>query len=299
MTWLFFALLAPFLYAIVNLVDDNLLKNVHKSPHSGAVVAGIFGGLPLISLFVYDLKSVSLAVLMSAILAGFFLSVFYFGYFSAFEKESPSVVIALIGTAPVFLAIFGYIFLGERLTKTQLIGGAVVLVASIIMAIKREGKIKISKSIGYVFISLICTSLYSGFAKYSFDRSDFYTVYMYISLGMLLGGLYFIYFLVISKKAKTLKRLRKNIKKYFFVFLAAELLALAAEFTMNKAISMGSVTLTRAIEGIQPAFVLLIAVLLSPLNKNMFREASEGGKLKKLLCIIAMAFGIYLILRNA
>ncbi|HXE10150.1 MAG TPA: hypothetical protein VN554_01865, partial [Verrucomicrobiae bacterium] len=54
MTWFYLALLAPLLYAIVNLLDDNLLQFVYKSPYVAAVSAGFYGSLPLLSRFFLD-----------------------------------------------------------------------------------------------------------------------------------------------------------------------------------------------------------------------------------------------------
>jgi len=48
MSWIFLALLAPLISAIVNIFDDNLLGKIYKGALVAAVISGLFGILPAI-----------------------------------------------------------------------------------------------------------------------------------------------------------------------------------------------------------------------------------------------------------
>ena len=102
----------------------------------------------------------------------------------------------------------------------------------------------------------------------------------------------------IAKLKENLAGLR-DIKPIFWrvlpVFIVAELVNLSAEFTLNYAIDGGPVSLVKAIESIQPMFVLLIALLLYPFAPRFFREAEDGGVMRKFLLMLFGAAGIVLI----
>ncbi len=79
------------------------------------------------------------------------------------------------------------------------------------------------------------------------------------------------------------------------IIAASELLNVAVEFTLNLAISRGPVSLVKVIEGLQPMFVLLIALLLFPFAPRFFRDAKEGRVAKKFALITVAIIGLALI----
>src|SRR5260221_4158500 len=105
MSWFYLALLAPFLWAIVVLIDDNLIHHVYKSPYYGAIISGLFGVVPLISLSIRPVQATSTLVAVLATTAGFLTAVYYFFYFKALETESPSIVIAMFGLTPALVLL--------------------------------------------------------------------------------------------------------------------------------------------------------------------------------------------------
>ena len=76
MSWFYLALLAPLLYAVVNLIDDNLLQHVYESPYVGTAISGIFGALPLISLLFLNSTGISKQLGGLALLAGFLTTLY-------------------------------------------------------------------------------------------------------------------------------------------------------------------------------------------------------------------------------
>lgn len=296
MTWFHLALLAPLIYAIVNLIDDNLMRHVYRSPHSGAIISGLFGGLPLFTLFFYDYTDIALRFEVEAAIAGFLLVGFYYCYFVALDRESPSVVVALGNTAPILLGVLAFIFLGERLGARDIVGLSLILGASVGLALAGgRSKTHFKRSILPILCGGVFVSINSLLIKDVFDHVPFYSAYMWLSAGMVAGGVYFMLVLYHANQREILYDLRRITRKYFWLFLLVEGLALVAEFTMNLAISRGPVTAVRAIEGIQPMYVLLIALCLYPFKPQFFREAGEGNILKKLAYIMVIIVGLYLV----
>jgi drug/metabolite transporter (DMT)-like permease len=300
MTWFYLALLAPVLYAAVNLIDDNLLRLVYRSPYLGAMEGGLFGALPLLSLFFLHTSRISFLFACASIFAGYLLSIFYFFYFKAFASGSPSIVIALLNLAPASLIFLSHFILHSNLSVTQVVGFGVVLLASILLTlstITSEGR-GILKVLAPVLISVVLLDAVSLITKYSYEHASFYTVYIYYSTGLGIGGFSFFLMHVYAGLFGEVRKFGTSFKNFLWVFLLGEFLNLAADFCINAATSKGSVALVRVVEGTQPVFVLLIAVIFYPVWPKLFREVNEGSLLKKFGLIFAILVGLILIVKS-
>lgn len=301
MDWFYLALLAPLFFAIVNLIDDNLIHHIYKGPYAASIISGVFGVLPVLSLLYFDIQLVPIGVAAAALAAGFLTVMYYFFYFRALERESPSVVIAMFSLTPASVPILAYFLLNERLAANQIIGFTIVLIASLSLALvemKSLREIKFSKALIPVLIAAGIFDVIAILSKYVYQNTNFYTGYIYFAWGMGLGGLYFLYMVFFQKSMHTLKELRKNSSKIIGLLVVAELIAIAAEFTQNLAISRGPVSLVKVVEGIQPIYVLLIALLFYRFSPKHFREAAEGGLVKKFTLMIVIIVGLYFIGSN-
>src|ERR1700722_5282785 len=121
MSWFYLALLAPLLYAVVNLLDDNLLSFVYKSPYLAATSAGFCGALPLLSRIFIQSHSLSLSLSFLAAGSGFLTLAYYFFYFKGLQAETPSVVIALFGLAPATIPFFAHFIVHEHLSAVEIV----------------------------------------------------------------------------------------------------------------------------------------------------------------------------------
>lgn len=294
MDWLYLALLTPLLWSIVVLIDDNLLHHVYKGPYLGAIISGLFGALPLISLLWLDTQPTTLPVILSATSAGFLTIIYYFFYFRALEKESPSIVIALMSITPLVLPFFAYTFLGEQLTVNQMWGFMIVLGASFLLAVTDVRKFKFSPALIPVTLAAVLYAAVSLAIKYVYENTNFYTGYMYFALGMGLGALFYIYVMLYARQKQVLKGIiHKNNLKILIVLVIAEAVNVSAEFFQGLAISKGPVSLVKAVGNIQPVYMLLIAILLYPFFPKFFREAEDGGIGIKLFLMLVITAGVY------
>ncbi len=295
MDWFLLALLAPLFFAVVNLIDDNLIHHVYRGPYFAVIISGLFGAIPLISLLFKELEPLSASLAVAGMTAGFLTAVYYYFYFKALEVEYPSVVIAMFSLTPATVPILAYFFLDERLSYMQLLGFMIVLLASLGLALTEVKKMKFTKALVPVLIAASIFDVVAILSKYTYDHTTFYNGYMLFSLGMGLGALFFMFILRYLKTENVLKDLKRNSFKIITLMVIAEAIAIAAEFTQNLAISRGPVSLVKVIEGIQPIYVLLIALIFYPVVPKYFREAKEGNLVKKFSLMAMIVFGLYLI----
>jgi drug/metabolite transporter (DMT)-like permease len=295
MSWFYLALLAPFFFAVVTLIDDTLVRSVYKGPYFTSMVAGLAGALPLLSRIFLHADSIPIHIGLLALLAGFLTPVYYFFYFRALETESPSIVIAMFGLTPATLPFLAHFLLHEKLAAVQLVGFLIVLLASLSLAVTEVRKFKFSKALSLVLIGVVILDLISILTKHVYQQVDFYPAYLYYSAGMGIGGIYMLMLIYFSKSKDIFKGINKSLKKFFLLFLLAELFNLAAEFVGNLAVSRGPLSLVKVIEWTQPIYVLLIALALYPILPNYFREAAEGKIAKKLALMGVIIVGLMLI----
>jgi drug/metabolite transporter (DMT)-like permease len=293
MSWFYLALLAPLLYAITVLFDDSLLRFVYKSPYISTTMAGLFGTLPLIAVF---FKSVSIPTNLAllALLSGFLTIIYIFFYFKALGVESPSVVIALFSLAPATIPILAHFLVQEDLRPVQLAGFAIIVLASLAMAAVDIKQFKFSKALLPIGVAVVFMDAVALITKHVYQHAGFFSAYMYFCLGMGLSGLMFL-LINLSNNKKDLASIQPMLKKVVPILIIAELVNLAAEFTLNLAVSKGPVSLVKAIEGVQPIFMLVLALALYPIAPKFFREAEEGGIKKKFLFMAVAVAGLVLI----
>ncbi len=295
--WIFFALLSPAIFAVVNIIDDNLLRGVYRSPHFGAIISGFFGMLPLVCLLFFPLQIASFPIIILGIIAGFLTVIYYLFYFKALDAEYPSVVIALFNLTPIFALLLAFIFLGEGISLNHFIGFTFIFIASTLLSINefKIKSLKFSKGLLPVIIASFIYAVIGISSKFVYNEVDFISGYVYFSIGMGLGGFFLITTTQEGKKFP--QEFNKVFKKWIYIFIGVELIGIAAELTNNLAISKGPVALVKVVEGIQPLYILLFAILLFPFLPKYFREAANGGKIKKIVLISVMLIGLYFINR--
>lgn len=291
--WFIAILTATLLWAIVVLIDDNLLSNVYRTASFGAIISGLFGFIPSFYLFLNNETLIlDPRIVIPAVVTGILTVVFYYYYFKTLMVDEPSVTIALFNLAPAIVPFLAFIFLGELLHIRHYVGMAILVSSSAILSLVDAKKLKFTKSIRYAIAGSIIYAIVSITAKYAYDQAVFRDVYMWVSFGFGIGGLSF---LILDKKADFKKVIKRSPLLLLVVFALSEFINIAAEFTQGFAISSGPVSLVRAAEGTQPIFILLLGILLSPIFPKYFRETIDKKFSKKLILMLIMVFGLVLI----
>ena len=294
MSWFYLALLAPLLYAITVAFDDSLLRFVYKSPYIATMMAGFFGAPATQRRFFFDCLLPCTLPSWRAVSEFSQQLYFFFFYFKALGVESPSVVIALFSLAPATIPILAHFLVQEDLRAVQLLGFVIIVLASMGMAAVDIKKFKFSKALLPMVMAVVFMDAVALISKHVYQHAGFFPAYMYFCVGMGLSGLMFLLINLPDNK-KNLASIRPMLKKVAPIFVIAELVNLAAEFVLNLAVSRGPVSLVKAIEGVQPIYMLVLALALYPVAPKFFREAEEGGIIKKFLLMAIAVGGLVLI----
>lgn len=306
-TWFLVALIAPFLWAIVAIIDTYFVQGVYEDEFDGTIISGVFQSLPwflvLFGIIKFTFPSVAVGIL-SSLAGGFFLFSFYFYFKALFVSNDTALMQILWNISVLAVPFFAWLLIGEVLTPMHYMGIAIaffgITLFNLDKKVKRVGLAKIVWPMtgAVVFLSL---SMVIVKEAYMFPVADFWNIFLLFSLGATCTSL-IIFFI---GKRSPLQRIKKIItlsKQYYFVFFVAEGISLVATMTSQKAISLAPVVSSvTVIESLVPVFVMIISffiVLFSRhakwINIETYRNQVSGAGIK-ILALACIIMGIYII----
>ena len=299
MSWIILALLVPFIYAIITLIDNNLLSYVYRSPKVAGAISGVFGVLPAaVLLIIADVQKVPINLALLAVGTGILTVIAYFLYFQGLSTGSPSVIAALMSLSPAIIPFIAYFFLDERLSLASAIGFAIVIIGAFCYSMVEIGEFRISKSLLPVLLAGLSLDFAAIINKYVYSRTDFLNAYFYYAVGLVIAGTILTFLFNKTDKKTIATFLNRRYILLALLLVIVEIMSIIAIFAFNKAISMGPLSLVVAIENITPIFVLMITLAFFKLAPHFFLEAKSPGIKTKILLSIAIIFGVFVAVRG-
>jgi|AntRauTorcE11897_2_1112592.scaffolds.fasta_scaffold19395_2 drug/metabolite transporter (DMT)-like permease len=308
MTWLMVAIIAYFLLALVNIFDKFLLENVINSSRAYTFLVGVLG-MAVFVLSPWFLKWPGTELFLFNLLVGTLFPVALLFFYAALKKGEASKTLLLVGGAvPVFTLIFSLILLNDSFSSRQWLALTSLLLGTIIISWLPEKQnfwykaleiLKINRKKAYK--GLILASLAGIFfalffigSKEAFNNQEFFSAFIWIRGGSFL----FVLFLLFHYRSR--KEIFKNIKvlktKKGSLFVANQGLAAGGFLMQNYAISLTSVALVNALQGVQYVFIIIIGVVATLFYPKFLTEnISKPIIIQKLFAVILIAFGLYLI----
>jgi len=300
MTWFFIALVAPILWAIVNIADTFLIAKYSEKEKErssgGLVLFSSFLGIliaGIIAIFVAGIFHIPLLDKILLLISGTLTVIWIILYLFALETEDVSTIVPYFLTVPIFGYILGYIFLGETLTTFQFFGSFVVLFGLVIISINFSGekrKIK-KKPILYMLLACLMVAISGVIFKYVTVENNFWISSFWEYAGLGLAGL--LIFLFMPKyRAQFLRMTRIGGKKIFMVNIVTELMTISGNLLTNFALLLAPVTMVYLVGSFQPAIVLLLTIIATRFFPHIVKEnLSPRVLVPKIIAIIIMIIG--------
>ena len=302
--WFLIAFIAPFLWALVNIIDVYFAKEVYQDEYDGAIVSGFFQVIPWLLVPFIGLAIPGINIVMLAILGGLFFCAAMFFYFKAiFTTGDVSLLQIFWNLTALVVPVITFFVLSERLSNFQYAGILTTFAGATLLSFHRgirENNFKrflvlMSGAILFLSFSMVTADIV-------YSRTDFFSGFLFFALGYFIGSL----FILNINKKKSTKYLYRLCKEYFVWFFVIEAINLAAIIFSQRAISISpSVSFVAVIESFIPAFILLLSlsmlVILSilPFKKQkvikLIYQDQIAGSTHKIAAILIMAYGIYLI----
>ncbi len=310
MTWLGIAISAYFILALVNTLDKFLLDNVLPSSRTYTFLVGILGIL-IFLLAPWFLEWPGYGWLFFYLLVGALFPLALLFFYAALKKGEASKVLLLVGGAvPIFTLLFSLIILNDSFSGRQWLALIFLIVGTVIISWLPEKKnfwykalevIKANKKrkkrgILLAVLAAIFFALFFIGSKMGFDNKDqpFFSAFMWIRGGS------FVFVMFFLLHFKTRKKINESIRNLNFkkgsIFATNQALAAGGFLLQNYAISLTSVALVNALQGVQYVFIILIGVIATIFYPKFLKEnISKSIIVQKIIAVILIAIGLYII----
>ena len=294
MLWVLFSIAAALVWAVVSIIDKYVLVKWVKNPIVPAIILGIVGLLATIIIYLLQgfqpLSSLNIALALFAGIPLMLVSIFYF---KAVKIEEISRVVPLFYLGPLFILIFGAIFLGEIFNPLQYLGIFSLIVGAITVSTKNFKKIKITKASLFMMLAALMISIWAIITKHLLNYADFWTIFSYTRIGaifILIPMLYFSYPDLVSTA-------KKHGKKAISIIFLNQSLVIIGSILITVATAIGYVTLVNALVSVQAFFVLLFTIILGISYPKILKEdIKKSIVITKLIAIVLMFTGVLLII---
>lgn len=295
MNWIIIVLVGHFLNALAFLMDKFLLTKKIPSPFVYAFFIGILGILAL-ALIPFGFTVPSALEIIRALVAGFTFIVALIFFFAGLKENEASRVVPLTGgLVPAFTFILAYFLLAERLGQTEVIAFALLLAGSVLISIERNGRR--GSNLGYLYAVIAALAFAVSFVitKQVFIEQSFVSGFIWSRIGGFLAAMMIL--LIPSQRYAIFNQPRqKNQGKTAALFFTGQAAGALGFVLVNYAISLTSVSLVNAMQGVQYAFLLIMVLLLSRKFPQILSEKLSGMALaQKVIAIILISVGIIFI----
>ncbi len=301
-TWFILALISPLLWAMCNHIDKIVLDRYFREGGVGtliivsalaSVIATPF--LYMIDPSVLDVGSGNFGIIaITAVLD----IVLLWAYLNAMQRDDSSRVIVYYQLVPIFGIVAGRVFLGEVISKDQLVAmGVVILGTSIVSLENVEGRFRFKgRTVGYMLLACACWAAELAIFKVvALEENPWRSLFWKHIVLMVLGVL--MYLLIPRYRASFQAAMRTNSVPLLSANLLNEVLYMLGTVSYGLAAMLAPVALVLLTETFQSIFVLVMAILIARFIPKLATESIDRTHVAlKGVAICITGLGTYLLL---
>ena len=294
--WILLAIVAYLFNAVNGVVDKFMLGGTVKHPIVYAFYTGVLSFAFIVFLpFGVSLLS-PLGFLFAFIGGGSFAVALYYLY-DAIQKTSISRVLPIEGGfVPMFTLMLAFFVLAERLSPSQYLSFIFLVIGAVIISIRRdeEGGVFHAQAIKPAIIAAVFFAASFVFTKYVYTEVGFWSGLVWTRVAMGLVALSFIIPKV--NRARVFSTGHNASQGSKTLFYLSKISGGIGGLMENYAISIGSVTLVKAMQGTQYVFLLLLTSFLTFYFPKILKERITTWILvQKLVAIGFISIGLVLL----
>ena len=295
MDWIFFSLLAPFFWATSNFVDKYILGKQTKGIFDFLFFSTVGSWLLFLILFIFVGIPELTAYSWVPIFAGVILIYSYGFYGTALKGGDTSTLVLLFELIPVLTVIFAFIFLGQTLSSSELIGFVVVLLGATVVSFEK-GRSVFVRGRGMILVAIVLWAVMTLFIDYGLTKMFFWDFILLDTLGSALAGLTLL--VIPEMRRQVVLGLKTATTDKFFWFFGNDLLDFFGQMSFTKALAIApSAGLVTVLMQVQSFYAIVIGILLTLCVPNILREDISAGILvKKFVGGLIMFGGVYILL---
>ncbi len=293
--YIFTAFLSPLFHSFTNLLDEKIDKGIGGHPVSCTfftiLVSCIFT-VPFY--FLFDIRFPDSQTLLFLLPIGFINVIYLIPYYKSLLISDTSVVASLFSLNRVFTLFFAFIFLGETLSWLQALGFIIIIASCFLLTFDWKKKHP-KKVLFYMTLSAGIISVEAILYKFSLDKIPWYEAFFWASVFVFLINL--LQLLIPTTRRVITKDFSKFIKTSKYV-VAEELCSFLGAMTYVFSLSYISVFVMKAVDSVQPFFVIFSALLLKFFFNTKIHENTHLKNIeKKLFLFVCILVGVYLVIK--
>lgn len=301
--WVLIVISGNFLVAASGIISKVVISGSVSKPVNPAVYtfySGLGGVVIFFTFLILNIKfhflNFSYGISALGVISGIFLISGLWPFYKSLSLSEASRVMTLfVGSLPSFTFLIKYFFLGERLGAVQFLAFVFLVLGGILISLKRNDNSRIDfKSSFFTIVSALMIAIGLVLAGEIFVSQGFLGGFFWISIGYLIAS--FLVFFWPGQKNKILSAKTYAGKKNVILFFSDKAFSISGSGIIKFAISLVSVTLVNAFEGLKQFFVLVLASAISFWRPDIIKEELKGAVLwQKIVATILVGFGLLLI----
>lgn len=299
MSWIVAGLMAPFLWALTNLIDQiKVRKYFVGNPLLITTLGGFVSTLLAlyIAIFHRELWQIPFDTGIVFSTTAFFDCLAFLAYYKALQKDEASNVAPVFQILPILIFMMGYFFLKETISTQQIIGSAFIISAALCLMIDFKTHSFKWSTLCYMTVCCMVLATNTILNRNALEDTNWYTAIAWKFIGF---SVFSIVVVCINKKIRSdcIAQIKNPINMGVFLLVTAEIAGLLANMcfliSLDKTPAAG---LAMTLNGFQPAYVLLLTYVACKIYPQHFEKPKTGVHLIwHLGCLVAMIFGLYLI----
>ncbi|MGH9753419.1 MAG: EamA family transporter [Blastocatellia bacterium] len=292
--WLFFALLCPFFYAVVCVLDSYCVGKVFDRPWIGVITSSL-ASIPaflLLPLAIPIWVRPGWSIVALAFLAGALIQAMQALYFQSLAYSEAGVVAAYLNFTPVLVIVASHWFFGQAFGVWAYVGVVVNIAASALMCLM-DGNFQTRWRA--FFLMLAGCSFYSAgllIEKHIFDRVPVLEGFLLITVGIVGSGLAPLF---LARARRAFYNNLAALKPVIPAVAGIEAINLLAIYSRHRAVSLSHPSLIEAIATTQTAYTFLLSLALCSLAPRLGDPQAGRQLWAKLLLVGAMVLGVRLV----
>lgn len=300
MSWIIAVIIGHFLNAISYVLDKVLLTKSIDNPFAFTFYIGVLGLLGIV-LIPFGFEIPSLVQIAINLFAGAtFIAALLF-FFLALKDAETSRIVPFIGAGvPVATLIFELLFLDFRLTTYQLVAFSILVLGTILITVEKK-KVSSQKNSWRTWASALLAALFFaasfGLTKVAFDTQPFISAFVWIRFGSFLFPLIFLFFS--SARTAIIQTFPLLRTKEGGLYLLAQGFGAVGFIFINYAISLTSVSIVNALQGVQYALLLIMAIIGTIFYPKLLKESMDRTTIVlKVIAVCIIGVGLFMITQS-
>lgn len=293
--WLFVALCGYAVNSAVNILDKYVLDKAVGKPVVFTFLTCVPAALALLLVPWSGFLGAQTDYLI-AVLAGVAMVLGLWTTYIGVQKSEISHIGPLIGAAvPVFIFIWGRLFLGENYGASQILAIALLVCGSLfIVREKSPERNGFHSGFAWGILGAFLWSIFGASSKYLYLHNDFFSGFVWSQGIAGLAAMLLIFLPAVRNGFKKPKNSKDSVRgKKLLIVIVDKVLGVIGLTLVQYAVALGSATLVYALAGIQYAILVIAVAILSKFHSKLYRESYDKGELlQEVLAVVFIACGL-------